>query len=142
MFRLLFRFIVLLSFLILPLASQAQRAPRTSPIPLQISGQVRYAQGGRPAEFVLVRIERFGGGLEGEINTDRSGRFMITGLAPELYIVSIRTPGFREVSQQVDLRTQITDYVQLALVAEENSSSRPNHPAVLDSNVPHNALAE
>src|SRR6266850_575119 len=124
MFRLLFRFIVLLSFLILPIASQAQRAPRTSPIPLQVSGQVRYAQGGRPAEFVLVRVESFGGGVAGEITTDRSGKFMITGLAPELYVVSIRTPGFREVSQQVDLRTQITDYVQLTLVKIGRASCR------------------
>src|SRR5438093_59407 len=124
MFRFLFRVIVL-SFLILPVAN-AQRVPRTSPIPLQISGQVRYAQGGRPAEFVLVRVERFGGGVDGEITTDRSGRFMITGLAPELYVVSIRTAGFIEVSQQVDLRTQITDYVQLTLVAEENRYSPPN----------------
>jgi len=141
MFRLLFRFIVL-SFLILPIASQAQRVPRTTPIPLQISGQVRYAQGGRPAEFVLVRVESFRGGVEAETTTDRSGKFMITGLAPDLYVVSIRTPGFREVSQQVDLRTQITDYVQLALVAEENGSSSSNHPGVLDANVPHGALAE
>ena len=142
MFRLFVRFSVLVPFLLLPLAGQAQRAPRTSPIPLQISGQVRYAQGGRPAEFVLVRVESFRGGLEGEINTDRSGRFMINGLAPELYIVSIRTPGFREVSQQVDLRTQITDYLQLTLVAEENSSSPPNRTGVIDANVPHGALAE
>jgi tetratricopeptide (TPR) repeat protein len=67
---------------------------------------------------------------------------MINGLAPELYVVSIRTPGFREVSQQVDLRTQITDYVQLTLVAEENGSTSSNHPGVFDANVPHSALTE
>jgi hypothetical protein len=142
MFRLLFRFIVPLSLLILPIASQAQKSPRTTPIPLQISGQVRYAQGGRPAEFVLVRVESFRGGVEGEITTDRSGKFMITGLGPELYVVSIRTPGFREVSQQVDLRTQLTDYVQLSLVAEENRSSLPNRTGVIDANVPRGAVTE
>jgi len=142
MFRFFFRLVALLSFLILAIASQAQRTPRISPIPLQISGQVRYAQGGRPAEFVLVRVERFAGGVDGEISTDRSGRFMLTGLAPELYVVSIRTPGFRETSQQVDLRQQITDYVQLTLVAEVNGSSSSNHPSVLDANVPQVALAE
>jgi len=142
MFRLLSRFIVPLSLLILPIASQAQKSPRTSPIPLQISGQVRYAQGGRPAEFVLVRVESFRGGVEGEITTDRSGKFMIAGLGPELYVVSIRTPGFREVSQQVDLRTQLTDYVQFSLVAEENRSSLPNRTGVVDANVPHGAVTE
>lgn len=142
MFRVFSRFVVLLSFFILPVASQAQRIPHTPPIPLQISGQVRYAQGGRPAEFVLVRVESFRGGVEGEINTDRSGKFMITGLGPDLYVVSVRTPGFKEVSQQVDLRTQITDYLQLMLVAEENASSPSNRATVIDANVPHGALTE
>ena len=90
----------------------------------------------------MVRLESFRGGVEGEITTDRSGRFMITGLGPELYVVSIRTPGFREVSQQVDLRTQLTDYVQLTLVAEENRSSLPNRTGVVDANVPHGAVTE
>src|SRR6185295_9472876 len=118
MFRLFYRFVVLLSFLISPVVIQAQRAPRNSPISLQVSGQVRYAQGGRPAEFIMVRVEAFAGGVEGEMTTDRSGKFTFTGLSPSLYVVSIRTPGFREVSQQVDLRTQLSDYVQLMLVAE------------------------
>jgi Tfp pilus assembly protein PilF len=142
MFRLFSRFVALLSFLILPVASEAQKAPRTSSIPLQINGQVRYAQGGRPAEFILVRLESFGGGVDGEITTDRSGKFTFIGLGSELYVVSIRTPGFRAVSQQVDLRTQITDYVQLTLVAEENGSSASNRARVIDANVPHGALAE
>jgi tetratricopeptide (TPR) repeat protein len=142
MLRLFFRPVVLLSFIILPMASQAQRAPHTSSIPLQISGQVRYAQGGRPAEFILVRVESFGGGVAGEMTTDRSGKFRFVGLAPELYVVSLRAQGFREVSQQVDLRTQLTDYLQLTLVAEENGSVPSNRKGVIDANVPHGALAE
>jgi len=142
MFRLLFRFVVLCCLLILPIASQAQRNPRIAPIPLQITGQVRYAQGGHPAEFVLVRVERFAGGVDGEISTDRSGRFLISGLAPELYVVSVRTPGFREVSQQVDLRQVITDYVQLTLVPEEKDPTLSSRLGVLDAKVPRVALAE
>ncbi len=141
MFRFFTRLVVLLSFLVLPVASQAQRAPHSS-IPLQVNGQVRYAQGGRPAEFILVRIENFAGGIEGEMTTDRSGKFRFVGLSPDLYVVSLRAPGFKEVSQQVDLRAQLTDYVQLVLVAEENGSSPPNHKGVLDANVPRGALTE
>jgi hypothetical protein len=142
MVRLFSRFVVLLSFLFLPVASQAQRAPRTAPISLQVHGQVRYAQGGRPAEFIMVRLESFSGGVAGEMTTDRSGKFAFIGLAAELYVVSLRAPGFREVSQQVDLRTQITDYVQLMLVAEDNGSSPSNRTGVIDANVPHGALTE
>src|SRR6266849_1437602 len=114
----LFRSTALVSFLFLAIPAQAQRSPRVSSIPLQVNGQVRYAQGGRPAEFILVRLESFGGGIAGEATTDRSGKFSFTGLLPELYIVSVRTAGFREVQQQVDLRTQLTDYVQMQLVAD------------------------
>jgi len=142
MFLFSLRFVVLLFFLILPGVIQAQRAPHTSPIPLQIHGQLRHAQGGRPAEFILVRLESFRGGVEGEILTDRSGQFTFIGLSPEVYVVSVRTPGFREVSQQVDLRTQLTDYVQLTLVAEPNSSASSTRTGVIDANVPHSALAE
>jgi Tfp pilus assembly protein PilF len=140
MVRFFSRFVVLL-FLILPEASQAQRTPHTSPIPLQISGQVRYAQGGRPAEFILVRVEAFGAGVEGEITTDLSGKFAFVGLSPKLYVVSLRAPGFKAVSQQVDLRTQLTDYVQLTLL-EENSSSPTSRTGVIDAKVPHAALTE
>jgi tetratricopeptide (TPR) repeat protein len=142
MFRFFSRFVVLLFLLLLPGASHAQRAPHTSPIPLQINGQVRYAQGGRPAEFIMVRLDSFRGGVEGEIPTDRSGKFTFIGLAPELYVISVRAAGFRDVSQQVDLRTQITDYVQLVLVAEENGHSPSNRAGVIDANVPHGALTE
>ena len=142
MVRLFSRFVVLLSFLILPVASQAQRVPQASRISRQINGQVRYAQGGRPAEFMLVRVESFSGGVAGEMTTDRSGKFAFIGLAPELYVVSVRPPGFREVSQQVDLRTQVTDYVQLTLVAEANGSSVSKRTGVIDATVPHAALSE
>ena len=142
MFRFSYCLVLLLSFLILPGTTQAQRAPHSSPIPLQIHGQLRHAQGGRPAEFIMVRLESYRGGVEGEILTDRSGTFTFIGLSPEVYVVSVRTPGFREVSQQVDLRTQITDYVQLTLVSEANSSTSSNRTGVIDANVPHSAFAE
>jgi tetratricopeptide (TPR) repeat protein len=142
MFRFSLRFVVLLSFVIFPGAIQAQRAPHTSPIPLQINGQVRYAQGSRPAEFIMVRLDSFRGGVEGEIPTDRSGKFRFSGLSAGLYVVSVRTSGFREVSQQVDLRTQISDYVQLTLVAEVNDSSVSKRTGVIDATVPHAALSE
>lgn len=65
------RLVVLFAFFILPVIGQAQRAPSTSPIPLQIHGQVRYATG-EPAELIRVRLESFRGGVEGEVTTDRS----------------------------------------------------------------------
>jgi cytochrome c-type biogenesis protein CcmH/NrfG len=134
-----FSFLLLFAF-----SAQAQRIPRSSSIPIQVHGQIRYAAGNRPAEFVLVRLESFTGGIAGEATSDRSGRFMFTGLLPELYIVSVRLAGFKEVQQQVDLRTVLSDYVQLQLVADDSRSLPlpPRHGAVVDANVPKPALNE
>ncbi|MDQ3819595.1 MAG: tetratricopeptide repeat protein [Acidobacteriota bacterium] len=140
--RALLRFVAFVAPFLLSIAAQAQRVP-TSSLSIQVSGQVRYAQGYRPAEFVLVRLESFGGGIAGETNTDRNGKFGFTGLRPELYVVSVRVQGFREAKQEVDLRTQRTDYVLLQLVADDrNSSSSPSKPAVINAKVPNNAVAE
>ena len=144
MSRRLFHFVAIVPFLFLCSNTQAQRTPHPASIPLQINGQVRYAQGGRPAELVLVRLESFGGGIAGEFTTDRNGRFTFTGLASDLYIVSVRVAGFKEVQQQVDLRTQLTDYLQLQLVSDTrvSDSSPTKRTGVVDANVPSKALAE
>ncbi|HYK22540.1 MAG TPA: tetratricopeptide repeat protein [Pyrinomonadaceae bacterium] len=122
-----------------------QRVPRPTSVQLQVHGQIRYAQDGRPAEFILVRLESFRGGLVAETTTDRNGRFTFIGIASELYIVSVRVPGFNEIQEQVDLRTQVSDYVQLQLVAEvRNVRVQPaaKRPAVVDANVPQAARTE
>jgi len=121
--------------------TSGQRGSHTS-IPIQIHGQIRYAVGGRPAEFVLVRLEGFSGAIAGEATSDRSGRFAFTNLIPELYTVSIRTAGYKEIQQQVDLRTDPTDYVQLQLVAEDLPRPSPKRGSVVDANVPETARAE
>ena len=123
-----------------------QRVPRPSGVQWHVHGQIRYAQGGRPAEFILVRLESFGGGVVGEATTDRSGRFTFNGIGPELYIVSVRVSGFNEIQQQVDLREgQVSEYVQLQLVATEKNvpvETAPKRAAVIDANVPEAARSE
>jgi Flp pilus assembly protein TadD len=140
---LLYSAILLSALLLFTDPAQAQTGNRSS-IPLRIHGQIRYAVGSRPAEFVLVRLESFRGGIAGETQSDRSGRFVFTGLQQELYIVSIRIAGYKEVQQQVDLRTNPTDYVQFQLVAEDSgpAPAPTRHSAVVDANVPKPALVE
>lgn len=143
--RVLYSTIVVFTMLSSSAVVMGQRVPRTTSIQLHVHGQIRYAQGGRPAEFILVRLESFRGGLVGETTTDRSGRFTLTGLAPELYILSVRTLGFKEVQQQVDLRTQVSDYVQLQLIREEKSGPTEvpvSRGGVVDANVPLPARLE
>lgn len=145
MFRMLLHTTVLFfAILTFAIATPAQRIARPASISIQVHGQVRYAAGNRPAEFVLVRLENFRGGMAGEIQTDRSGRFLFTGLTPELYIISVRLAGYQEVKQQVDLRAQLSDYVQLQLIDETlNSVPAPaKRNPVVDANVPKAALNE
>ena len=100
------RFEVLIAFALLLFASStalAQRSARSSaqPIPAQINGQVRYAQGGAPAFNILVTCEVYGGGLVGQEQTDRNGKFRFTGLKPAQYNVIIHVPGFQDEQQSV-----------------------------------------
>ena len=140
----LLRYCTLVCIFFFSVAARAQTVPRTSIAP-QLDGQVRYAEGGRPAEFVLVRLEGFGAGVVSETTTDRNGKFRFAGIPAELYNVSVRVPGYREVQQQVDLRTQLTDYVQLQLVSDaigSTSSTGRKTSGVVDANIPSNAVAE
>lgn len=139
------RYCALLCILVCGAAAKAQRMPHPAPVTLQVNGQVRYSQGGRPAELVLVRLEFFGGGVVAEVTTDRNGKFRFADLPAELYIVSIRVPGYREAQQEVDLRTQLTDYVQLQLLPDSNGSTSATTSktvGVVNANIPHNAVVE
>jgi tetratricopeptide (TPR) repeat protein len=109
----------------------------------QIHGQVRYAMGGAPAGQILVRLERFDGGVVEQQQTDRNGRFHFTSLKRLTYIVLIHTAGFKDVEQQVELLTKNNDYVIFTLKPDETSSEASAGPAVIiDAKVPTEARRE
>jgi tetratricopeptide (TPR) repeat protein len=139
-FRLLIASLIL-TFTSAP-AVLAQLGGPTSPG--QIHGQVRYAVGGAPAFQILVRLERFDGGLVDQQLTDRNGRFRFSSLRRLTYNVFINTAGFLPVEQQVELLTKNNDYLILTLKADNSgSSSSTTGPAViLDAKVPVEARKE
>jgi Tfp pilus assembly protein PilF len=102
-------------------------AQRTSARPgsfsVDITGMVRYMQGGTPADKVLIRLESYdsGGSLQ-EVYTDRSGKFRFSGLRPAQYVVRIHYPGFRDEEQRVDLQTASSSYLIFQLVPETTNS--------------------
>lgn len=125
----------------------AQRNARpASSAPIEIRGQVRMAQGGAPAENIIVRLESFSGGSVGEMRTDRSGKFYFPSLVPGQYTVVIRAFGFREIQRPVDLQTVTTDYVfvQLSPDSSANTATPRTLPPAgsVDANVPVEALKE
>ena len=130
-------------------AGQGQGSIAGRSISLQINGQVRYADSKTPAENVLVRVERFSGGIAGQHVTDRTGKFSFSGLSGQIYTVTIHAPGYKDIKQEVDLLTANTGYVNAYLVKDESAvvnnpkSMQPLlTPPVIDINVPVEAQKE
>jgi tetratricopeptide (TPR) repeat protein len=71
---------------------------------LEVVGQVRMAMTGQPAQRVSIRLERFGGGLVDQIDTDSGGRFRFANLPRGYYRVILNVPGYRAVQQDADLQ--------------------------------------
>ncbi len=115
-----------------------------SPVSGEVHGQVRYTAGGQPAERVLVRLEVMGGGLVGQVLTDRNGAFRFPRLDALQYVVSIHAPGFRDVQQQVNLKTSTSEYVLLQLTVDPNARPAETAPAagLVDANIPPEAQKE
>jgi len=111
----------------------------------EVHGQVRYAAGGAPAERVLVRVERYGGGLVGEAVTDSNGAFRFPGLEKAQYTVTVRAAGYREAQQQINLKTSTSEYVTLQLAPDRDAADKTDvalTPGVIDANTPPEAQKE
>jgi len=74
---LLFASIVAISLCQLVILAQVQSSPTAATV--EIHGQVRFAEGGAPAQQVLVRLESYdSGGSISDAFTDASGKFRFT----------------------------------------------------------------
>ena len=136
-----FRYAFISCFFVCSWISLVAQDRSTGAVNGQITGQIRYADSGEPAYNVMVSCEAFIGGLIGQVQTDRSGRFRFSGLAPEQYNITVRVPGYFEERQTVELRTTPSGYVQLSLRPDK---SRPaaNNPGIVDVSIPAGAKRE
>lgn len=116
----------------------------SSPSSFEVSGEVRLADTGQPANRIPVRLERFGGGLVDQIDTDGSGRFRFPNLPRGYYRVVINAPGFRPTQQDADL--QVLFRAHLLFEIARDTSTNPSGAAaltdVIDAKVPADARAE
>ena len=137
----LFWFVLLISLTIWARPASAQVHGNTEPI--QVTGVLRYAEDGRPANDVVVRLEALTGGVVNEVRTDRLGKFRFPDLSPKQYHVVIRQPGYRAIQREVNLVMMFAEYLQLSLVPESSAkTSAPPAPKVVDVNVRPEALKE
>jgi tetratricopeptide (TPR) repeat protein len=75
-----------------------------------------------PASKVPIRLERFGGGLVDQIDTDSTGRFRFANLARGYYRVILSVPGYRPAQQDADLQVVFRASLFFVL-APENAGS-------------------
>jgi tetratricopeptide (TPR) repeat protein len=140
----LFRVVVNLGLVLLASSSLIAQESRNAGTTLagQISGQVRYVEGNRPAVNILVSCDGSTQGNCGQVMTDQSGRFRFTGLAPTQFVITVRAPGYIEERQNVELLTSPNAYLQFQLKADGSSKSAGSGSPVIDSNVPEPAKKE
>src|SRR4030095_1305372 len=89
----------------------------------------------------MVTCDVLIGGLIGQVQTDRSGRFRFSGLAREQYNITVRVPGYFEERQTVELMTAPTGYVQFQLRPDKDRPAVAN-PGIVDASIPAAAKRE
>jgi tetratricopeptide (TPR) repeat protein len=147
MSRLMLRSLIILFVLVfsaIPALAQVSRSDRGR-LSGYISGQVRYAKGYKAAFNITVRCESFNGGLIGQDQTTRNGKFSFSGLRPDMYTITVHTPGYLDEQETVDLSTSPSGYVQISLRSDgsglgEEAVAAP--PAVINAKVPLDARKE
>ena len=108
----------------------------------QITGQVRYVEGNRPAVNILVSCDGSTQGNCGQVMTDQSGRFSFTGLAPTQFVITVRAPGYIEQRQNVELLTSPSAYLQFQLKSDGAARPASSNVLLIDSSVPDAAKKE
>lgn len=136
--------LVLLFGLIIGSPVFAQRERDTystaSPSSFEVAGHVRLAETGLPAGRIPIRLERFGGGLVDQIDTDSGGRFRFPNLPRGYYRVVINAPGYRLVQQDADLQVLFRAFLVFELVPDSAGPLAVND--VIDAKAPANAREE
>lgn len=119
--------------------AQVQTGPNPT---VEIHGQVRFVEGGKPAANVVVRLESYdGGGSITEAFTDRLGKFRFTALAPAMYSVRVRQSGYRDAQQTVDMTTMSSGLVMLQL-ARDAAATNSTVVGSIDATIPAAAQKE
>jgi Flp pilus assembly protein TadD len=121
--------------------AQVQNSPTA--VTVEINGQVRFAEGGAPAQNVLVRLESYdSGGSITEAFTDRLGKFRFTNLPPAQYSVRVHQTGFRDAQESVDMTTSSRGLAYLQLIRDSDTTSTSSVIGTIDAKIPAAARKE
>src|SRR5947209_6800126 len=81
----------------------------------ELKGQVRVADGRPGMVGSEVSVDQRGGGNNGLVQTDRDGKFQFSQIVPDIYVVTVRAPGYLVEPQEVDLRLVTMGYLTFTL---------------------------
>jgi tetratricopeptide (TPR) repeat protein len=125
-----------------PLLAQRDRDTYStaSPNSFEVVGQVKLAATGLPASQVPIRLERFGGGIVDQIDTDSTGRFRFGNIQRGYYRVIINAPGFRPAQQDADLQVMFRAFLVFELTAASPTTAA--RLDVIDARAPAEAREE
>jgi tetratricopeptide (TPR) repeat protein len=134
--------VLLLLTTTVPVFAQRERDTYStaSPSSFDIVGRVRLAETGLPASKIPIRLERFGGGIVDQIDTDSTGRFRFAGIQRGYYRVIVKAPGYRLVQQDADLQVLFRVFLMIDLVSE--NAGAVSLIDVIDAKAPPNAREE
>jgi len=124
-----------------PLLAQRDRDTYStaSPNSFEVVGQVKLAATGLPGVKIPIRLERFGGGLVDQIDTDSTGRFRFGSLQRGYYRVIINAPGFRPAQQDADLQIMFRAFMVFELAENTGALALID---VIDARAPAEAREE
>jgi tetratricopeptide (TPR) repeat protein len=140
--------VVFLVFLVSPASAQNERdrdSWTASSNLVEVSGQVRFADGMQPATNVSVRLERFGAGsMSEQMLTDSRGKFRFANLPRGQYLVTVSAPCLTSAQQQAELQVVFRSYMVFELKPERSSPACRSEASagVIDVSVPTEARRE
>jgi len=124
------------------IVSAGQNRNEAATLAGRITGQVRFADTGQPAYNVLVSCDNINGGLVGQVQTDRNGRFTFTPLTLAQFNITVRVNGYIEETQSVELMTSPSAYLQFQLKPDKSKPAVTANQGVVDASVPESARRE
>jgi tetratricopeptide (TPR) repeat protein len=113
-----------------------------SPSSFEVTGQVNLAETGLPLGTIPIRLERFGGGVVDQIDTDSRGRFRFPNLPRGYYRIVINAPGYRQVQQDADLQVIFRAHLVFDLVSDKSNASNLVLTEVIDAKASPEAREE
>lgn len=146
---------LLFALVALPCGALAQRTERdreswmTTTGTVEVSGEVRLAEGAGQKSEITVRLERFGGGgtLE-QMQVDNRGRFRFANLPRGQYVVSVSARCLSAPPQQAELHVVFRSYLLFELKPDNSApdcrkAAEAGAPGlVVDVRVPEEARKE